>query len=81
MILAIMEIATNSKYYGMVNSTGSRIFWEVLESIDDLNGVFGNFKAETLRKYWRLISAVKEDEKIINIINEHQKEIDNPLLK
>jgi hypothetical protein len=81
MILAIMEITTNAKYYGMTNSTKSRIFWEVLENVEDFQNVFGSFKAETLRKYWRTLSFIENNEKLISIVKENEKIIDNPALK
>lgn len=81
MILAICEITTNSKYYGMQNSTRSRIFWEIIENMDDYENVFGSFRSETLRKYWRMLSAVENTGKIVKVVQENQKLIDNQLLK
>ena len=84
MIFSIVEITTNAKYYGMVNSTRSRIFWEVLNDVQEFKNIFGNFKSETLRKYWRLLSSVGEDEKLnslIEVVRDNQKNLDNPLLK
>lgn len=81
MIFAILEITKNTKYYGMTNSTKSRIFWEILENFEEYGNVFGSFKSETLRKYWRTLSSVENNEKMINVIKEHQELIDNPVLK
>ena len=81
MLLAIIEITKNTKYYGMSNSTKSRNFWEILERVEDFENVFGAFKSETLRKYWRLLSTVADMDKLLELIKENQTLIDNPILK
>jgi len=81
LLFAILEITRNTKYYGMSNSTKSRNFWEILESVEDFQNVFGVFKAETLRKYWRILSSIEDTDKLINVIKENDKLIDNPVLK
>jgi hypothetical protein len=81
-LLAIIEIATNSEYYCLSPCTSSKIFWEDVIKYEELKEILGIFKAETLRKYWRYISSIKQDiSKISDLVKRHKNFLDGINIK
>jgi len=81
LILCIIEICINSVYYGFKYSTKSKIFWENLLKKNEYKKIFENFKPETLKKYWIILSEIKEFTKAVDLINKNKELIDRKELK
>ena len=64
-ILSLIEVCQNASKYGLTSSNKSRLFWDELFKKEEISRVFNNFKSETLRKYWRLISELDKNQKVI----------------
>lgn len=80
-ILAIMEICINNHKYNLPPSNSTRVFWEEVMENQSLFDVVKAFKAETLRKYWRIIRDLNEHNKVITIVKKYSNQIDNPCYK
>ena len=48
---------------------------------EEIGKILRLFKAETIRKYWRVIREAKATEKIIEIVKENSDIINNPSFK
>lgn len=81
LILCILEICINSIYYGFKYSNKSKIFWENLMKKNEFKNIFLNFKPETLKKYWIILSEIKDYEKAVDLININKDLIDRKELK
>jgi hypothetical protein len=68
LLLALIEICMNAKKYGINLLNKSRVFWDEVYNQKDFENIFKNFKAETLRKYWRIISEIGDLQGVINTI-------------
>jgi hypothetical protein len=68
LLLALIEICINAKNYGINLQNKSRIFWDEVYSNKDFESILKNFKAETLRKYWRIISDIGDLKSVIETI-------------
>lgn len=80
-ILAILEICINSHKYNLPHSNSTRVFWEEVMNNNNLFAILKLFKAETLRKYWRIMRDLNNSDKIISIVTQHSHRIDNPCYK
>lgn len=80
-ILAIFEITTNSEYYGVTKSNKSRSFWDSLYKVKEFEKILSAYKSETLRKYWRLLSEMKNRKQFLDTVKKYSKEIDSTNLK
>jgi len=76
-ILSIMEIALNASDYQISYLNKSNKFWEEVNKMEKYKRVFGLFKAETLRKYWRMINELGNYEPILEVLQKNKKIIDN----
>jgi hypothetical protein len=81
LILCILEICINSIYYGFKYSNKSKIFWENLIKKNEFKNIFINFKPETLKKYWIILSEIKDFNKAVDLINKNKELIDRKELK
>jgi len=77
LLLALIEICVNAEKYGIKLANKSRVFWDEVYSIKQFETIFKNFKAETLRKYWRIISDIGKLNSVIKTINTYSSIIDN----
>jgi hypothetical protein len=68
LLLALIEVCMNAKNYGIKLQNKSRIFWDEVYSTKDFENIFKNFKAETLRKYWRILSDIGDIHQVITTI-------------
>ena len=80
-ILSILEICINSTKYNLPTSNTSRNFWEEVLKNKTLNELFILFKSETLRKYWRIIRDLNQNEKLIRTVHQNSSIINNPQFK
>lgn len=80
-ILSIIEICIHPNKYNLPSSNSTRTFWDEVLKNNDLNDLFILFKAETLRKYWRIIRDVNQYEQIVNTVKEYSSIINDPQLK
>mmetsp|Transcript_7626 Transcript_7626/g.7851 ORF Transcript_7626/g.7851 Transcript_7626/m.7851 type:complete len:373 (-) Transcript_7626:26-1144(-) len=80
-LLAIYEVANNSNFYGLNQSNKSRAFWDKLSNVSCFEKILAVFKSETLRKYWRLLSEINNQKKVIDTIKKNSNEIDATALK
>ena len=80
-LLALFEITSNSKYYGLDLGNKSRSFWDKLSFLKCFEKILLSFKTETLRKYWRSFSDISNVKKIIEVIKTHTKQINETSLK
>jgi len=80
-LLTIIEIATNSEYYSISYNDRSRFFWEDVVKYEDLKNIFGEFKGETLRKYWKVISSIGDVNKTSDLVKKHKKLFDEIKMK
>jgi hypothetical protein len=81
LILSILELCLNSKEYGFKYKTKSRAFWEDILKKENLKNIFINFKADTLKKYWSILSELKDQSQLIDLIKEYKDLIDHEELK
>ena len=81
LLLAIIEIASNSLYYKIPLSSKSKNFWEEVIKYNELKGVFGYYKADTLKKYWGLLSKKDNPEKAADLIKKKKKLLDQASIK
>ena len=72
LLLALIEICVNAKNYGITLQNKSRIFWDEVYSKKEFENILKNFKAETLRKYWRIISDIGDLKGVINTIKKFE---------
>jgi hypothetical protein len=81
-ILAMAEIALNQNYYGLQNhSNKAYSFWNNVKNQQFFGLYFSHFTAETLRKYWRELSSIKNIETLLPILNDKRNEIDSNDIK
>lgn len=80
-ILAILEICTFNKKYNYECSNNTKAFWERVVEEEVLKKIFRQFKSETLRKYWKIIRLVGNNDKFIEIVRQNEKFINNPVFK
>lgn len=76
-ILCILELCVNCKEYGFKYKSKSRAFWDEILKNPKFNKIFINFKADTLKKYWSILSEVKDTDKIVDLVNHHKELIDS----
>jgi len=76
-LLSLMEIALNSSDYEIGYLNKSKLFWEEVAKKEKFKRVFGLFKAETLRKYWRMIDEIGNYENTLEIIRKNKKALDS----
>jgi hypothetical protein len=81
LILCILELCINSNDYGFKYKSKSRAFWEEIFKRDNLKNIFVNFKPDTLKKYWSILSDVKEYKRVVDIVNQYKEIIDNEEVK
>ena len=81
LILAILEICTFPKRYNYECSNNTKAFWDRVVNEDLLHKIFGNFKSETLKKYWKIIRTAGNNEKYLQTIKTNIKYINNPIFK
>ena len=74
-LLVILEICQNSNSYLFAYSTKSKMFWNDVLQYKILKKIFNEFKAETLRKYWNVLSKYDADN-IYDLINKNKEYID-----
>lgn len=80
-ILSIIEICINPNKYNLPKSNSTRNFWDEVLKNNDLNSLFMLFKAETLRKYWRIIRDFNQHELIISTVKQYESIINDPQFK
>lgn len=80
-ILVIIEICQNARKYKLGFSNTSKNFWDKVMEKEEIGKILRLFKAETIRKYWRVIREAKATEKIIEIVKENSDIINNPSFK
>jgi hypothetical protein len=81
LILCILELCINSNDYGFKYKSKSRAFWEEIFKRDNLKNIFANFKPDTLKKYWSILSDVKDYKRVVDIVNQYKEIIDNEEVK
>ena len=81
LILAILEICTFNKKYNYECSNNTKAFWERVVDEEILKKIFGGFKSETLRKYWKIIRLSGNTEKFINVVKKNERFINRPKFK
>lgn len=79
-LLSIVEVAANSNYYLIDFSNRSKMFWEDILQYKSLAKIFDGYKAETLRKYWRLLSKF-DAEKISDLVKLNKKFLESMPIK
>ena len=80
-ILVIIEICQNARKYKLGFSNTSKNFWDKVMEKEEIGKILRLFKAETIRKYWRVIREAKATERIIEIVKENSDIINNPSFK
>ena len=80
-ILVIIEICQNARKYKLGFSNTSKNFWDEVMEKEEIGKILRLFKAETIRKYWRVIREAKTTKKIIEIVKENSDIINNPSFK
>ena len=80
-ILVIIEICQNARKYKIKFSNTSKNFWDEVMNTEKLGNILRLFKAETIRKYWRVIREAHATEKIIEIVKANSDIINNPTFK
>lgn len=80
-LLAILELATNSEFYNISYANASRFFWEDVIRYDELKPIFRNYQGETLRKYWRLLSMIGDVNKIADLVKRYKTFLDSMNIK
>ena len=76
-ILSILEICTFNKKYNYDCSNNTKAFWDRVVDEDILKKIFKNFKAETLRKYWKIIRQTGNNDRYIEVVKENENFINN----
>ncbi len=74
-LLVILEICQNSNSYLFAYSTKSKMFWNDVLQYKVLKKIFNEFKAETLRKYWNVLSKYNPDN-IYDLIKKNKDYLD-----
>lgn len=80
-LLSLFEITNNSELYGLSSSNKSRHFWDQLVEVKVFSKVLEAFKSETLRKYWRTLSEISTNDKVISTIHKYKDSINSTSLK
>lgn len=80
-LLAIIEIATFTDYYSISYNNHSRFFWEDVVKYEDLKNIFRDYKGETLRKYWKIISSIGDVNKTSDLVNKNKNLFDEIQMK
>lgn len=80
-LLAIYEITGNSEHYDISKSNKSRAFWDSLVNVKSFEKILTAFKSETLRKYWRLLSEINNQKKVLETIQKNAPLINATSLK
>ena len=81
MILAIIEICIHAMQYDIKYSNSTRLFWEEVYNKKDWTNILKNFKAETLRKYWRVLRDVGNIKKLIETVKNYSASINDEEFK
>ena len=63
-LLIILEITKNMSIYNLQGNPKSKTFWKNIVQLDELKNIFSEFKNETLRKYWYIISGWENFNKV-----------------
>ena len=56
----MIEVATNPPNFICGNSANSIVFWDKIKNNKAFELIFENYKSETLKKYWNLISNIDQ---------------------
>ena len=80
-LLSILEIVNNKEYYNIAYADKSKYFWQTVSTLKFCDKVFAGIKPETLRKYWRLLSKVENNEKLASVVNKLISHVELPQIK
>lgn len=80
MILALLEIGQNSNNYLLAYSSKSRCFWTDILQYKIMKKIFVDFKAETLRKYYKILSKY-DPENTTDLIKKNKNYLDKLPIK
>ena len=81
MILLIFDICLcRKKYGGYTESNLSVKFWEEVVN-SGIGKKLLSYKANTMRKYWKLLCEVQDFARAIQIVRDNKNTIDNPYIK
>ena len=75
MILAIIEICIHAMQYEIKYSNSTRLFWDEVYKKEKWTNIFTNFKAETIRKYWRTLRDVGDIKKVLETTQKYSASI------
>jgi hypothetical protein len=81
LLLLIFEICQNALKYDLKKSNKSKLFWDEVFLKPDFALIFKNFKSETLRKYWRVVTDTQNVKSFLETIQKYAEKINNPNLK
>jgi hypothetical protein len=81
LLLTIFEICLFSNEYGFRYKSKSKVFWEDICKKENYKNIFAKYKPDTLKKYWSLLSEVKDYQKVIELIHMYKDLIDLEDLK
>ena len=81
LLLLIIEICQNAKSYNLHKSSKSKLFWDEVFNKSEIAEIFKNFKSETLRKYWRLISETNKISVYVETIKKFSNSINQGNIK
>ena len=83
-ILALFEICINFSSYNLglkIVNINNKSFWDALRTFPHFQRILQDYKIETLRKYWLILSEYKDKMELITTIKKHAYNIDNNNLK
>lgn len=81
LLLLLIEISINGFKYDLKKSNKSKLFWDDVFQNQLLSGILKQFKSETLRKYWRIISETQQIQTFIDTIKSYTTQINNQNIK
>lgn len=80
-ILCMLEITQNSKKYLNKYSNKSKVFWFNIFAKEEFRKIFKYFKPETIKKYWCILSEVKDLSLITVLLYEYRELIETYQIK
>ena len=80
-LLVMIELGKNPEKYNYYGSSKTDDFWDAVKNEKNIGPFFTNFKANTLKKYWSLVTCVEDIDIYIDTVVQYSWLFDLSKLK
>jgi hypothetical protein len=80
-MLSLLELGHYPEYYQLNYSPNSIFFWNDVIQYKEIEKIFGDFKPETMKKYWRDLSKIADPTQLGEFLRKNSEVINNNVCK